>query len=230
MNQPTLDTIMSAIGYQFHDSRHLQAALTHPSLSVKQQPVGNYERLEFLGDAVLGLLVREWLLERYPGDNEGDLAKRYAGLVCKETLAQVAEIIGIGAWLYMTESEARSGGRTNTSTLENGFEAILGAIYIDGGLDPARAFLRQHLTDFVEAASFAVPQDPKTALQEWAQARKLPAPLYILTETTGLAHEPLFTMTVAVDTLGEASAMGKSKRLAEKQAAQLLLAKTEVPS
>lgn len=213
-------TFSDALGYQFTDPSLLEEALTHRSV-VSGRIIG-YERLEFLGDRVLGLVVADMLMEAFPDENEGALARRLAALVREKTLAAVARDIGLGAELRLGPSEAESGARENDALLADACEAMIAAIYRDGGLAPARRFIERHWSDRL-AAEVAPPHDAKSALQEWAQARALPLPVYRVVEREGPDHAPLFTVSVEVEGRPPASATGPSKRVAEQAAARALL-------
>lgn len=220
-----MNDIEPILGYHFQNKKLLEEALTHPSISLQKAEkdiIFNYERLEFLGDSVLSLIVAELLINKYPIEREGALAKRHSGLVHGEALAIIAENIGIGAFIMMTCGEDASGGRHNRSNMENTLEAIIGAIYMDGGIEPAKTFIKKHweksIDDMIEP-----PKDAKTALQEWAQGRGLPIPLYEVVKTTGPAHEPHFIVRVVVEGIEPMQAEGTSKKKAEKLAAESLL-------
>lgn len=218
------DTLSARLKYTFKDTSLLTAALTHPSRQAGQKKVSDYERLEFLGDRVLSLVIAEWLFELYPDESEGSLAKRHAGLVNRDCLAAIAETLGLAENLRLVNAEDLQRGRINV--LSDALEALIGAVYRDvgneNGLQVARGIIRAHWQLFVEGAGL-VPQDAKSALQEWAQARGLPLPRYDLVATSGLAHAPRYTMRVHVEGQGEAEAEGASKREAEKKAAAILL-------
>lgn len=193
-------------------------AMTHRGVHAEY----NNQRLEFLGDRVLGLVIAEMLYHAYPEAREGDLAKRLAALVCGETLANVAKRIGLSECIILSDSELGTGGRGNVSNLEDVCEALIGAIYLDKGLEEARHFITQHWTPLL-AGVHITPKDPKTALQEWAQAQGLGLPDYCEIGRSGPAHAPEFTIEVTV--AGYSSAVGKatSKRAAEQLAAKALL-------
>lgn len=218
------------LGHEFGDLGLLQDAVTHPSLMglerTRQKQVKgpgiNYERLEFLGDRVVGLVVAEWLLERYPQEREGALAKRHAALVRRESLGRIADAIGLGAYLRMSPSEVSGGGRTNRTILGDACEAVLGALYLDGGLEAVTRFVRAALSEHIEKAA-PPPLDSKTTLQEWAQGRGKPLPVYELIERSGPAHEPVFVVAVRVEGMEPVVGSGPSKRVAEKKAANALL-------
>lgn len=211
-------TLEDRIGYRFADASLLAQALTHPSMGKER----SNQRLEFLGDAVLGTVVAAMLYVRYPGEQEGELARRHAALVRGGTLAQVARDIELGGTLRVASSESQAGGRDNDSNLEDALEALIGALYLDGGMAAAEAFILprwQALADDIKTP----PKDAKTALQEWAQARGLPVPEYKVLATVGPAHAPEFTIEAGVKGHAGATAKAASKRQAEQLAAQLLL-------
>lgn len=199
----------------------LAEALTHPSASGRGH---GYERLEFLGDRVLGLVVADMLLAAFPDEDEGALALRFTSLVRRESLAAIADGIGLATVIEMTRGEAESGGRENPSTLADALEAVIGALYLDGGLAVAWAFVERLWGARLEAEA-RPPQDAKTALQEWAQARALGLPKYREVGREGPAHEPYFTLEVEVAGAQPARGEGRSKRLAEQAAAARLLAR-----
>ena len=213
-----MHTLEQRIGYRFKNPALLELALTHPSLAKTQ----SNQRLEFLGDAVLGLVVARLLYDIFPGEQEGELARRQAALVRGETLATAARELGLGDVLKLTASEAALGGRETVSNLEDAFEALLGALYLDGGLEAAEAFLLPRWRELAHTMK-AAPKDAKTALQEWAQARGLAVPAYRLCDTSGPAHAPEFTVEVTLAGHAPAQAKAATKRQAEQLAAKLLL-------
>lgn len=182
----------------------------------------DFERLEFLGDRVVGLIVAEVLEQRFPRESEGDLARRHAALVSRRALADLATSIDLGIYLYLTRGEDESGGRRKPSVLADAFEAVVGAMYRDGGLAAPQRFLTGLIEPILAAPSHP-PRDPKTALQEWAQGRGLSLPTYRTVKTEGPAHEPKFEIEVRVDGHDPARATGSSKRNAERAAAAVLL-------
>lgn len=201
----------------------LERALTHPSVSVdRDHHGGDYERLEFLGDRVLGLVVAEKLFHRFPDEAEGLLARRQAKLVAKETLASVAEELGLGGFMRLAMGEEEQQGRSNPGLLSDVCEAVIAALYLDGGLPAAKQLIDRLWADRIEQDREA-PSDPKTALQEWAQARGLPLPRYVEVSREGPPHDPLFTISVSVQGLPSRSGQGRSKRAAEQDAAAQLL-------
>jgi len=216
----SLDEAQALLGHRFADRKLLAEALTHRS-AAGAKGAGSNERLEFIGDRVLGLIVAEWLLEKFPDEREGDLGPRLAALVSKPALATVAEANGLAALLAVAPGEAKRGVRERATVLADALEAIIGALYLDAGLAAARDFLRRVLASVVEQ-QFTPPKDSKTALQEWALKRALPLPLYEVVAQTGPSHAPHFSIRV---TVADASATGAagSKRAAEQEAASQLL-------
>lgn len=211
-----------SLSYRFNDSMLLQHALTHRSV---EAPGGeDYERLEFLGDRVLGLVVTEMLMAAFPEEKEGALAKRLAALVRQETLAAVARDIDLGRHVRLSRGEADGGGRENDAILSDVCEAVIAAIYRDGGLEAAAAFVERHWRERLQASD-APPQDAKTTLQEWAQGRGLALPEYAIVGREGPDHAPVFTVRVTVDNGQSAESAGQTKRAAEQAAARLLLEK-----
>ncbi|MET0156117.1 MAG: ribonuclease III [Rickettsiales bacterium] len=214
------------LGYDFNDPSLLEEALTHPSICRKGKSIEtggrNYERLEFLGDGVLGLLSSELLMELYPDDAEGALAIKHAALVKGAFLTDVGRKLNIGAYLSMARGEVRIGGRENAGNLENAVEALMGAMYADGGMSPVRKFYRKHWTHIAEQMEEAE-KDAKTELQEWCQKHTGNVPSYILTKAKGPDHAPTFTVKVVANGVGEAEGTAESKKKAEKCAAKELL-------
>lgn len=216
-----LDEAQALLGHRFSDQKLLAEALTHRS-AAGARGAGSNERLEFIGDRVLGLIVAEWLLEKFPAEREGELGPRLAALVSKPALAAVAEANGLAALLAVAPGEAKRGVRERATVLADALEATIGALYLDAGLAGARDFIRRVLGGYVDR-QFTPPKDPKTALQEWGLKRALALPLYEVTEQSGPPHAPHFVIRVIV---GDASATGagSSKRAAEQAAASALLA------
>jgi ribonuclease-3 len=211
-----LTELAEALGHRFADPSLLRLALTHSSASGRGLAAN--ERLEFLGDRVLGLAVADLLYRRFASEEEGHLARRFAVLVSRESLAQVAGRIGLAPYLALARGEEDSGGRANPAILADACEAVIAALYLDGGLAAARAFVEREWVGLVEQDR-RPPQDPKTALQEWSQAAGRKLPSYVVVASEGPAHEPLFTVEVRVDGLPPAIGTGRSKRVAEQAAA-----------
>lgn len=219
-----------ALGHSFADPALLLEAMTHPSIDPDARGVATfgYERLEFLGDRVLGLVVAQWLLEEFRHENEGALARRHTALVRRETLAEVASRLGLGRYLLLSTGEEESGGRDNRAILADACEAVIAALFLDGGLPAAEKFIRRAFADLL-SADLRPPLDPKTALQEWAQARGKPLPRYETVSRTGPDHDPVFEVRVVVEGVPPVAAKGASKRVAEKQAAAGMLAAIDQP-
>ncbi|RZM28932.1 MAG: ribonuclease III [Sphingomonas sp.] len=196
-----------------------ERALTHGS-----QAAANYERLEFLGDRVLGLIIAEWLYELFATDPEGSLSKRLNALVTGPVCADVARELGVRAHLKLGKQARDDGASDSDNVLGDVMEALIGAWYQEAGLDAARKFVRGAWGDRVQAGAKA-PQHPKSALQEWAAAHNRKPPEYTIVERTGPGHAPKFTMLVSVGKLAEATATGSSKQEAETAAAKALLEK-----
>lgn len=213
-----IDEAEKLLGHDFADKDLLREALTHPSAADS----GHYQRLEFLGDRVLGLVIADALFRLYPDAAEGELNRRLASLVRRETLASVARGIGLGRFMILDAGAESEGVRDKDAALADIAEAVIGAIWRDGGLAPARAFIERHWSGRLARAPESW-RDAKTALQEWAQGRGLPLPSYRQIARSGPDHEPLFTIRVAVAGAGEAEGTGTSKRLAEQDAARCLL-------
>lgn len=215
--------LQTRINYQFRDSSLLELALRHPSLGQGGGLGGNNQRLEFLGDSVLSLCVAQLLYTHFPHEAEGGLHSRHSALVRRETLAQVARALNLSEHLQLGASEKQSQGQNNDSNLEDALEALIGAIYLDGGLPAAAAFIGAHWQPLLARVT-AAPKDSKTTLQEWAQARGLPVPVYTLISSTGPAHAPVFTIEALVQGQLPVQATATSKRAAEQAAAAALLA------
>ncbi|WP_300542942.1 ribonuclease III [Maricaulis sp.] len=210
------------IGYTFKDRGLFDRALTHASYGDGRKGVRSYERLEFLGDRVLGLMTAEALFKLFDSANEGALAPRLNTLVRKETCAAVAREIGLGDALKMGRSEDRGGGREKVSILGDACEALIAAIYLDGGRPAVQAFYDRFWGSHIEALK-ARPKDAKSALQEWAARKGHGTPRYQLTERSGPDHRPVFTVEVSVAPLDPAVGEGGSKQAAERAAATALL-------
>ncbi len=225
--------VQAIVGHDFARPALLREALTHRSAitgrklgrgrTARSTGAGSNERLEFVGDRVLGLLMAEWLAERFPDEQEGALGPRLAQLVSGPVLATIAEQQGLPALLEVSPGESRAGVRKRATVLADAMEALIGALYFDAGLATARAFVRRAWADSV-AAMTAPPKDPKTALQEWVLARGQPLPSYGQVSREGKPHDPVFVIAVSAGgQRGEGRA--GSKRAAERLAAIDLLGK-----
>ena len=212
------------LGHDFQQPELLIQAMTHSSLSSATR--GDNQRLEFLGDRVLGLAISDALFRKDTQAAEGLLAPRFNALVRKEACAEIAIAIGLGEALKMGRSEMLSGGRRKMAILGDAMEAVIGAVYLDAGFDAARDMIVRLWQDNIDNAAEDA-RDPKTTLQEWAQARKLPTPKYTETARKGPDHAPIFTIEVSVETGQSASAQATSKRAASQEAAADLLSQLE---
>jgi len=215
-----LHQLQECLGYRFKNSELLSQSLTHASMT--SDPTASNERLEFLGDRVLGLLISDALIKLYPNTNEGGLAPRLNELVRRETCAAVAQEINLGSALILAASESGAGGRQKTAILADACEALIGALYLDGGLDAARTFVDLFWADRL-ANLTKTPQDAKTALQEWSQGQGLSLPRYEITARSGPDHQPVFVVQVDVEGFKPEEGQGPSKRVAEQVAAAALL-------
>jgi ribonuclease-3 len=220
-----LQNLEQRLGHRFHDPELLCEALRHSSDGdVQRGRAASNQRLEFLGDRVLGLVVAEWLLERYPDEAEGEIARRHAHLVRREALARAGREIDLASFLTMSRGEDEAGGRQKPALIADACEAVIAALYLDGGLAAAAAFIQAGWAAMI-AATPEPPVDAKTQLQEWAQGRGLTLPSYRETERQGPDHSPEFTIEAQVDGYPAVAGTGASKRSAEQGAAAALLAK-----
>jgi ribonuclease-3 len=211
---------MRRLGHAFADPQLLDDALTHRSAQSRHN-----ERLEFLGDAVLGFLIAEALWQRFPEATEGELTRLRAQLVNRESLARVAQALELGQYLRLGEGELRSGGHARESILADAVEAVLAALYLDGGLELTRRVVGELLGGRLATLSPATQaKDAKTRLQEYLQARRLPLPSYEVVEATGQDHAQTFVVRCLVEALDRSTtAAGPSRRKAEQLAAERLL-------
>lgn len=220
MDKTSFDTLEKILGYQFKDSHLLERALTHSSTNDNY----NYQRLEFLGDRVLGLVMAEALFKEFKKEREGGLAKRHTALVQGRTCAIVGQAHHIGDYIILSASERESGGHLNENLIADVVESIIGAVHLDGGYEAAQKVVLHLWGDNIKTLKDA-PQDPKTELQEWAQARGLDLPHYEIIARTGPDHAPDFVMQVSVNGFDPVQSKGASRRQAEKTAARQLLKK-----
>jgi ribonuclease-3 len=234
VSAPDLNALQEKLGYTFRDEDFLRLALTHPSIAHEQEiSVQHNQRLEFLGDAVLGVILTRELYERFPDFGEGPLTKARAQLVNQRTLAEQSRRLGVGAFLIMSRGELTHGGRERASSLADVYEAITGAILLDGGFDAARDFvLRCFRESFGEFASPPNLSNPKGELQEMLQAKSNEAPHYEVTSSSGPDHDRNFECAVLHEGRELGRGRGKSKRTAESAAAlnALLALKSEQPA
>lgn len=216
------DALQASLGHSFARPELLDQALVHPSAHTARA-ISAFERLEFLGDRVVSLVVAEMLYRLYGEDKEGALARRHAALVSRDSLAVIARNLRLGPHVKLTRGEAGAEARERPTVLADALESVIGAVYLDGGFDAAAGVVSRLWQSQVAAAR---PQrDAKTELQEWAQARALALPKYRTVRTEGPDHAPEFTIEVKVGKLKPVRAKGKSKRVAEQAAARALLAR-----
>ncbi len=216
------------MGYVFADKELLRRALTHSSaISPAKRVHSSYQRLEFLGDRVLGLVVADLMYKRRPEANEGELSRTLNSVVRKESCAEVARNLKLGEDLVLGDSEARTGGADKDAILADVCEAIIGAIYSDGGLQRAYKFVERSFAAHLSNQD-ARKADAKTALQEWAQGRGLRAPSYKLVERSGPDHAPIFTIAVHIDGFEPALDVGPSKKIAEHKVAEKFLERENI--
>ena len=217
------------IGHKFADHDLLRRALTHSSAAADKRlgRGGSYQRLEFLGDRVLALVVADMLLAAFPKAPEGELARRLTALVRNETCVAVARDLDLGSAMRLGGGEARSGGHKKAAILGDVCEALIGALYLDGGIEAARGFIERHWRPrMIDSA--AAPFDAKTALQEWAQGRGLPTPSYTIIERHGPEHAPRFVLEAHVEGVVPTRGEGGTRREAEQKAAAALLIRERV--
>ena len=224
-NGVALDPLATVLGHRFGDPALLEQAVTHPSATSPARP--DNQRLEFLGDRVLGLIVAEALLTAYPGDAEGALALRFNALVRRETLAEIAVEIGLGEFLRLGRSEATGGGRKKKAILADAMEAVIAALFLDGGMAAAQHFILARWQGRIEAPDTAS-MDAKNRLQGWAQGRGMAPPAYAVTGREGPDHAPRFTVEARLESGKTAGGQASSKKQAELIAAAALLARLGV--
>ena len=216
------ETLESVIGYRFKNPDLLKLALSHKSFASESGSGAYNERLEFLGDSVLAAVVAHQLFDEYPREAEGGLSKKKSLLVSRPSLAAWGEELGLGAHLLLGVGEETTGGRSRHSLLANAVEAVIGAIYLDGGHVAAAQFVERNWLERMHKPRRPL-RDPKTVLQEWAQSRGLPTPVYREVERTGPHHDPQFRVAVDLPGLAPAEGVGGSKRAAEKVAASVMI-------
>jgi ribonuclease-3 len=216
------------IGYRFKDLTLRDSALTHISaLKGARNRGASYQRLEFLGDHVLGLVISDLLYRAFPKADEGELSRRLADLVRKETCAEIACSINLGSAIHLGSSEANAGGRKRPAILADVCESLIGGVYLDGGYPAAEALVAK-LWEVRMQATAPPLRDPKTVLQEWAQARGLPTPVYREVGRTGPDHDPVFRVAVQLPNFAPAEGTARSKRAAEQSAAAAMMTRERV--
>jgi ribonuclease III len=221
----SFEALESELGYHFHDAALLLRSLTHSSHAHEKRTSEDNEQLEFLGDAVLGFVVSDFLCRAYPHFSEGQLSKLKGFFVSSANLVKYAEQLSLGNYLHLGKGEEKTGGRAKQALLVDAFEAILGAMYIDGGLDASRQLIARFIGPQISEIGGATGQvmDFKTALQELAQKRGLGPCRYVLAGEEGPSHQKLFTIEVELDGAIISSGMGLTKRAAEQAAAKQAL-------
>lgn len=222
-----LTQLETALQYRFKSRVLAERSLTHSSARGARLKARDNERLEFIGDRVLGLAIAELLGEQLPDAREGELAKKFNQLVRRETCALIARRIDLGDYLILSGSEEESGGRDKDTILADALEALLAAVFLDGGFENARALVRR-LWEPIGGELPKQTQDPKSALQEWAQGRGLPLPKYEEVGRSGPDHAPVFIAEVSVKNVEPAQGQGPSKRMAEQAAAEAMLSREGV--
>jgi ribonuclease-3 len=210
------------LGHRFADRSLLERALSHSSALERGSASFNNQRFEFLGDRVLGLVIAEWLLKQFPAAEEGELAVRYNALVRKEACAAAAERIELGRYLVLGPGEERAGGREKAAILADACEAVIAALYLDGGLDAAQRFIEAEWSHLVLVPT-RLRADAKTALQEWTQGQARGIPVYREISRSGPDHAPVFAVEVNITGAPPATGSGGSKRQAEQAAARAML-------
>jgi ribonuclease-3 len=223
---PKIETLQERIGYTFDDLDLLVRAVTHVSAPGKAGRA-NYQRLEFLGDRVLGLAIAELLYAAFPNAPEGELSRRLSELVRRESCAEIAVAWDVGPYLKLGAGEAQSGGRKNQTLLADVCESIIGAVFLDGGYEAAKLLVERSFSDLLTTPRRPL-RDPKSALQEWAQGRGLAPPTYAIVEQTGPDHAPSFRVAVKVEGLPNGIGAGGTRRAAEQDAARAILVRERV--
>ncbi|OGT38110.1 MAG: ribonuclease III [Gammaproteobacteria bacterium RIFCSPHIGHO2_12_FULL_37_14] len=215
-----ISELLKKLDYQFKQPKILKLALTHRSKGGEHN-----ERLEFLGDAIVNFVIAEILYQQFSSATEGELSRWRATLVNRDTLGDLAKEFDLGRYLYLGPGEQRSGGNTRHSILSCTMEAVIGAVYLDGGFDAVRAKILSWYAPLLQSLSSAAShKDPKSQLQEYLQSRRLPLPLYKVDGTEGEAHQQLFTVSCQVEGVEKKSlGKGTSRRRAEQEAAQMML-------
>jgi len=226
---PEIEKLAARLGHRFEDTDLLREALCHSSYTNEHPELGlqNNERLEFLGDAVLGLAVAHILMERHPGLEEGDLSQIRAGIVNAHRLAQVARNVNLGYHIALGKGEIQSDGKEKDSILANALEAVLAAVYLDSNFDAALKVIRSHFTHLIDSDISETPgRDYKSQLQEWSQAKMKVTPRYHVVEEKGPDHDKTFTIELQIRDFAS-SGTGKSKKAAEQEAAKKALMRLE---
>jgi len=217
-----IKAVEDILGYSFKNKNLIATALSHPSLDGQE----NYQRLEFLGDRVLGLVISTWVFDLFPDAKEGELNQRFSALVCGKTLASMADNLGFGPYIVMTESAKNEATDQKMSVLADIMESLIGALYLDSDFATVESLIKKHWAEAIKT-NIQPEKDAKTKLQEWAQANKFDLPVYTEISRSGLDHNPTFTIQVSVGDAHKAEATGQSKREAEQSAAEMLMTTLE---
>lgn len=220
MPNASLKKLEEVIGYQFKDIHYLERALTHSSTNDDY----NYQRLEFLGDRVLGLVMAHALFSEFKNENEGGLAKRHTALIQGLTCSMIGQKFNIGDYIILSSSEKDAGVHLNENIIADVVESLIGAVYIDGGYEAAQRIVLMMWGDIIKTLKTA-PQDPKTELQEWVQARNLELPVYNIIDKQGPDHAPKFVIQLSIQGFDVMTAEGSSRRQTEKIVAKMMLEK-----
>lgn len=225
--QPNLKGAQNALGYKFKDKNFLMQALTHSSYSYENTEwMGSNERMEFLGDAVLGIVISDYLYKKHIDIDEGELTKRRSVLVCEKSLATFAKKISLGEFLILGKGELANKGHEKASILADAFEAVLGAIYLDGGINQARKFLFK----IISSTSIQPAEDYKTTLQEIVQQQQNKTIRYNFIKQSGPMHDRTFTYEVTINNKSMGRGIAKSKKNAQQNAAKEALSKLTQPN
>lgn len=221
--QYNFEELYKNILYEFKNIELLKSALSHPSLCYsKKNKCSNYERLELLGDSVLSLVILEMLLNYYKDLDEGEISKRKSYLVCTRTLANIGQTINLGKFIFMTKGEEKLDGRNNPKILENVTEAIIGAMYLDGGLDVVKTFIKKYWFKLIEGQQ-TIKKDPKSRLQEWSQKNKYGIPEYNVINTYGSNSNPIFKMEISLANFNKFTDTATTKKEAEVKCAKKMI-------
>lgn len=224
MNQPNLESLQKEIGYHYKDQELLLTALTHRSCLNEADIAESYERLEFLGDAILEMLISDYLFKNFPDKQEGFLTAARSATVRTEALSSLAKTLDLGSVIRMSKGEESTGGRNNPSTLEDVVEALIGSLYIDGGLPAAKSFFDRYIIPMADTVvSEDRLKDAKSALQEAAQSKGMRTPTYKVVREIGPDHDKTFESAAIINGSQVATGIGKSKQDAEQKAAQKAL-------
>lgn len=218
----TYEQLYKLLNYQFRDESLLTEALTHCSAVKTLKFHKDYERLEFLGDSVLSLVITTILLKEFPDEAEGDLARRRSSLINASSLLKIANTLDLASFVNLSSQEISLDSLQHTHILSDIVESIIGALFLDGGLEPCIVFIEKHWQDIIHD-TIEPPVDPKTSLQEWSQEKKLGIPRYDIITKTGQDHSPEFTVQVSLQSMPAFRANANSKKAAEKAAAHLML-------